>query len=140
MIKQGSRVKLEYIGKLEDGTVFDKSQKEKPLDFVVGAGTVIRGFEDGVKGMNIGDEKSITIEPDLGYGLRDESLVMKFEKSVVPDNIKLERGMPLKLNLSNGNMVEATVVDVGEDNIIVDLNHPLAGKTIIFDLKILSIE
>jgi peptidylprolyl isomerase len=136
----GKKVKVSYVGRLEDGTVFDRSAADEPIEFVIGEGKVIPGFDKGVEGMNTGEEKTISIPPEMGYGQRDETLIRKISRTAVPANLKVDKGMVLKLHLPNGAAVQATVIDITDQDLIVDLNHTLAGKTLLFDVKLESVE
>jgi peptidylprolyl isomerase len=136
----GKKVKVSYVGRLEDGTVFDRSAADEPIEFVIGEGKVIPGFDKGVEGMNTGEEKTISIPPEMGYGQRDETLIRKISRTAVPENLKVDKGMVLKLHLPNGAAVQATVIDITDQDLIVDLNHTLAGKTLLFDVKLESVE
>ena len=139
-VKKGDKVSVNYVGKHDDVSVFDRSGEGKPLVFTVGEGKVIPGFDKGVEGMELNEEKTINVEPGQGYGERDESLLRKVTKSSLPENFKAEKGMVVRLHLPNGAALPATIKDVGENDIVVDLNHPLAGKTLVFDVKLVGIE
>ncbi|HBU70059.1 MAG TPA: peptidylprolyl isomerase [Elusimicrobia bacterium] len=139
-VSVGSKVKVEYTGRFNDGTVFDKSKEGEPLEFVLGDGRLIAGFEVAVEDMSLNEQKTITIAAENAYGPRDESLVRKFGKNLLPDNLKPQNGMVLTLHLPNGGSVPATIMDVSETDIVVDLNHPMAGKELIFDIKLVSVE
>lgn len=137
--KEGQTVKVHYTGRLKDGTVFDTSrEQDQPISFELGAEQVIPGFEDAVKGMEPGDEKSVTIDPDEGYGERREDLVFELEGENVPGNP--EEGQQLQLKHPSGQMIPVTVVNVDGDQITVDANHALAGKTLVFDIELVDIE
>jgi len=139
-VKKGDKVKVEYTGKLKDGTVFDKSKEGEPLEFTVGGGQIIPGFDKAVEGMEVEEEKQITLEPEDAYGKRDESLLREFPKSSLPENLKPEKGMVLKMHDQSGNTLLATLVDITDENLKIDLNHPLAGKELTFDLKVVGID
>ena len=139
-IKKGDKIKVEYSGKLQDGTVFDSSKKHgKPLEFEVGAGKVIQGFDTGVIGMKKGEKKEITITPEQGYGQIRKELLKQVPKEQIPSEKPLKAGMVLVVGLPNGNKIPARIAKVGEKEIIIDLNHPLAGKTLIFNIEIVEI-
>ncbi len=142
-IKKGSKVTLEYEGKLEDGTIFDSSKHgdhSHPLEFTVGEGMVIAGFEKAVLDMEINQEKEFSIEPSEAYGERDENLVQKVPKKDLPDEIKPEVGMVLALNSPDGQQIPVPIVAISEEDISLDMNHPLAGKKLIFNIKVVKIE
>jgi len=139
-ITKGSKVILHYTGTLEDGTVFDSSEGREPLEFTAGEGSVIEGFDKGVLGLEEGQEKEITIPPEKGYGNKDPKLVAKFPKEAFGANLeKVKKGVILRLFSPDGLPTNARVVDVSEKEVILDLNHPLAGKTLIFKVKIVSV-
>jgi FKBP-type peptidyl-prolyl cis-trans isomerase 2 len=139
MIIKNSKVKLNYIGRLDDGTIFDKSN-DHPLEFVVGEGKVIPGFEEAVIGMQSGEKKTFTIPAEKAYGHRDETIIKEIEKSALPKDFKTEVGMLIKVHLRNGAVIPAKIVSVKDKEIVVDMNHPLAGKSLTFDITIVSIE
>ena len=142
MIKQGDKVKFDYTGKLEDGTVFDTSSHKDhshPLEFEVGTKQVIPGFEAAVIGMKVGEEKTFEIKPEEGYGMINPELVKKIPKTQIPDSDKVKKGMTLAVALPDGQQMPVSVVDVDEENVSLDMNHPLAGKLLTFDIKVISI-
>ena len=139
-VQLGDVVSVEYVGKLEDGTVFDSSEKHgQPLKFKVGDGQVIKGFDKGVLGMSVGQEKKIDIEPEEGYGERNEGLKQEVPKEALGDDVDPKVGQGLVANLPNGQKVPAEVVEVKEKTITIDLNHPLAGKKLQFFVKLIDI-
>jgi peptidylprolyl isomerase len=137
--KNGDSVKVHYTGKLEDGTVFDSSEGKDPLEFVIGSGGVISGFDNGVTGMAVGDKNTVTIPPDEAYGERNDQMTVKLPMDQFPPDITPEVGQQLQLQQPNGQMVVVTVAQVGNDGVTLDGNHPLAGKTLIFDLEMVAI-
>ncbi len=140
-VKKGDKVKLHYIGKLADGTVFDSSRERgEPFNFVVGKGMVISGFEDGVVGMKTGDKKTLDISPEKGYGHRNEELVMEIPRSHLPPDIKPKAGNMMKIPTREGQIIEVQITRVDQKAIEVDANHPLAGKTLIFELELIDIQ
>lgn len=144
-VKEGDTVVVEYEGKLENGEIFDSSSHgdhHHPLEFVVGSGNIIKGFDEGVRGMEIGEEKEISINPDEAYGERKEELQQKVPKSELPplpEGQELKEGMVLALNTPQGQF-PAKISKVEEDSITIDLNHPLAGKKLFFKIKLLEIK
>jgi len=139
-VEATNKVKVEYEGSLEDGTVFDSSEKQgAPLEFIVGAGMLIEGFDNAVIGMEVGEEKELTIEPENGYGEILEELVRDFPKDSIPNNDKLTPGVTLLIGLPNGMQIAGTVVTVGDEMVKIDMNHPLAGKTLKFKIKVVDI-
>jgi FKBP-type peptidyl-prolyl cis-trans isomerase 2 len=140
IVKKGDTVKVEYIGSLEDGTVFDSSEKhEAPLEFIVGSGQIIPGFEEAVVGMKVGEEKQITLEPEEAYGDYNPDLVKKIPKDCFPEDQDVQQGMIYMMNIPDGRQVPVKITDVEEDAITIDLNPPLAGRTLIFKIKIVAI-
>lgn len=139
-VKKGDRIKLEYKGKLENGITFDESRAGQPLEFTVGEGKIIPGIERAVEGMDVGEQKSVTVRPEEAYGQRDEELVRKLERGALPAGFSPEVGMIVTLDLQNGDTVAATIVDVTDRDVVLDLNHPLAGQNLSFDIKVTGIE
>jgi len=139
-VKKGDKVKVEYEGTLEDGTVFDSTEKHgEPLEFEVGSGQLITGFDDAIVGMKKGEEKEVTLEPGDAYGDHNPELMKKVPRAQMPKNEELEPGMMLMLTLPNGMQFTAQVVEVDTETITLDLNHPLAGKTLNFKIKVVDI-
>ena len=136
MIKEGSKVKVHYTGKLEDGKVFDTSNDNEPIEVVLGEGTLIKGFENGLIGMKDGDKKTIEIEPKEAYGEYIDGRIQEVEKTKLPEDIKV--GMVLQATTEVGSMV-ITIKEIKEDTAILDANHPLAGKKLIFDLDVIEV-
>ena len=137
--KKGDVVKVHYKGKLNSGEQFDSSEGRKPLEFVVGAGQMIAGFDEAIPGMSVGEKKTVTIAPDKGYGEKKQEAIIEFRKSDIPADMKLEPGMKLQLRDSAGHPVPAVVTEVKEEIIILDANHELAGKELIFDIELVEI-
>jgi len=139
-VKKGDTIKVEYTGTLEDGTVFDSSERAgKPLEFEVGAGKLIKGFDDAVIDMEKGDEKEITLQPEEAYGHPNPDLVKKVPKDRMPKEQEVKPGMLLAMALPNGQQIPATVTSVDEKEVTIDLNPPLAGKVLKFKIKIVEI-
>ncbi len=138
--QQGSTVTLEYTGKLSDGTIFDSSVGKEPLTFTIGKHEVIAGFENGVKGMTAGDKRTIEISPEDGYGGLQEHLVIQVPKESVANSDDLKPGMEFQTKAPNGAVLHGLVTEVLDDDFILDFNHPLAGKTLFFDVKIISVK
>jgi FKBP-type peptidyl-prolyl cis-trans isomerase 2 len=138
--KIGDKVCVEYVGMLEDGTVFDSSEKyEDPLEFTIGEGQLIKGFENAIIGMEIGQEKEIKLEPFEAYGQYNPEYVKKMPKDMFPENEEINAGMVYFLNLPDGRQYPVRVSEVEEETITIDLNPPLAGKTLVFKIKLLKI-
>ncbi len=138
-VKEGDVVKVHYTGKLINGEQFDSSVGKEPLEFTVGAGQMIKGFDAAMPGMNLGEKKTINIAPEDGYGPRSEEAIIEFPKANVPEDMVLEPGMPLTLSNQDGQPVPVIVVEVKEEVIILDANHFLAGQELIFDIELLEI-
>lgn len=138
-VKEGDVVKVHYTGKLVNGEQFDSSVGREPLEFTVGAGQMIKGFDDAMPGMNLGEKKTINIAPEDAYGPRSEEAIIEFPKENVPADMVLEPGMPLTLSNQAGQPVPVIVVEVKEDIIILDANHFLAGQELIFDIELVEI-
>ena len=139
-VKEGDLVKVHYTGKLVNGEQFDSSvERGEPLEFTVGAGQMIKGFDDAMPGMAIGEKKTINIAPEDGYGHRSEDAIIEFPKENVPGDMVLEPGMPLTLSNQAGQPVQVIVVEVKDDVIILDANHFLAGQELVFDIELVEI-
>lgn len=138
-VKKGDTIRVHYTGKLEDGQEFDSSLKRDPLQFEVGAGRVIKGFENAVVDLKRGDKKTVTISPDDAYGKRDENLLIEMPKKSVPEGVAPEVGMRFQLVNQQGQAVPVVVTEVLDDSLKLDANHPLAGKTLVFDIEVVEI-
>ncbi len=137
--KKGDVVRVHYTGRLTGGEQFDSSIGREPLEFTVGGGQMIRGFDTGVEGMTVGEKKVINVAPEDGYGLRNDEAVIEFPIEQVPAEMKLEPGMQLTLQNQDGQPVPVVVAEVGEKFVLLDANHFLAGKEIIFDVELVEI-
>ena len=138
-VKSGDKVKVHYHGKLTTGETFDSSAGREPLEFEVGSGMVIKGFDDGVTGMAVGDKKTINIPFDEAYGPRNPEMVMDMPKERFPEDMEVEVGMPLVMSDGQGQQFQVTIVEIKETSVILDANHPLAGKDLVFDLELVEI-
>ena len=138
-VKEGDVVKVHYTGKLTNGEQFDSSIDREPLEFTVGAGQMIKGFDAAMPGMNVGEKKTVNISPEEGYGEKSPEAMIEFPKENVPADMKLEPGMPLTLSDQAGNPVPVIVVEVKDDIIVLDANHFLAGEELIFDIELVEI-
>lgn len=138
-VKDGDKVKVHYTGKLTSGDQFDSSEGKEPLEFTVGAGQMIPGFDAALPGMKVGDKKSINIAPADGYGEISEEAIIEFPKENVPADMKLEPGMSLTLSNQEGQPFPVKVKEVKEDVVILDANHFLAGKELLFDIELVEI-
>ncbi|HOQ39316.1 MAG TPA: peptidylprolyl isomerase [Fervidobacterium sp.] len=136
-IKNGDRVKVHYTGKLEDGQIFDSSLEREPLEFVVGAGQVISGFEEAIIDMEIGERKTFTIMAEEAYGIAREDLKFSVQRSMLPEGVQV--GDMLEAYQPDGNVFVVKVDELNDLTAILDANHPLAGKNLIFDVEIIDI-
>jgi len=137
--KTGDTVKVHYTGKLEDGSVFDTSVGSEPLEFTVGDGQIISGFEQAVIGMQAGESKTVTIPVDQAYGPRRDDMVLEVNRDELPEGLKPEIGMQLQMNQGDGSLLIVTVTEVSETTIKLDANHPLAGQALTFDIELVEI-
>ncbi|MEY2811313.1 MAG: hypothetical protein RLZZ204_398 [Bacteroidota bacterium] len=138
-VKKGDVIRVHYTGTLLDGSQFDSSVGRSPLEFTVGAGQMIAGFDAGVLGMAIGEKKTIQIDPDNGYGQKDPNAIIEFPTSNVPEGMQVEVGMKLNLQNQYGQPVPVEVIEVKEEVIIMDANHFLAGKDLVFEVELVEI-
>lgn len=139
-VKKGDKVKVDYTGTFDDGTVFDASEKHgQPLEFEVGSGQVIKGFDDAVLGMKSGEEKKITLPAGEAYGEVRTELHKKVPRKQLPQDQEPKVGMILAVGLPNGQQFPARIIAVAKDDVTIDLNHPLAGKTLHFKIKVAEI-
>ena len=139
VVKQGDTVKVHYTGKLLDGSVFDSSEGRDPLEFTVGAGQMIAGFDKGVVGMVLDEQKEITIPPEEAYGIYDPEKIIEVPNDEFPEDLTLEVGMQISASQPDGIPVQFTVKEIGEQNVTLDGNHFLAGKDLIFSVTLVSI-
>lgn len=137
--KSGDTVQINYTGRLSDGTVFDTSNGGTPLEFKLGGGTVIPGFDKAVVGMRVGDKKTITIPAGEAYGPHQDNLVVEIPRDQLSKDLVPVVGQHLQSTSSDGNTVTVTVIKVSDTTITVDANHPLAGKDLTFDLELMKI-
>ncbi len=137
--KEGDTVKVHYTGKLEDGEIFDTSQDDDPLEFEIGGGKVIRGFEQGVVGMNEGESKTVEIPSDEAYGPHHQELVIDIEMDQFPDDLDPEVGQQFKMRQPDGPTIIVAVAEITDDSVTLDANHPLAGKDLTFDIQLIEI-
>jgi FKBP-type peptidyl-prolyl cis-trans isomerase 2 len=138
--KKGDTVKVHYHGKLTDGTTFDSSAGRDPLEFEVGAGMMIKGFDDGIVDMIVGEKKTISISPEDAYGLSDPDNIIEFPISNFPEDMKPAVGMQLNMRDNTGNTFPVVISEVKEEIVLLDANHPLAGKELIFDIELVDIK
>lgn len=138
-VKKGDIVRVHYTGKLTTGEQFDSSEGREPLEFTVGAGQMIKGFDAAMPGMKLGQKKTIVIAPEDGYGEKDADAIIEVPKANVPPDMQIFEGMELTLSDDQGRPVPVVVVEIKEDIIILDANHFLAGKDLVFDVELVEI-
>jgi peptidylprolyl isomerase len=137
--ESGSRVKVHYTGKFEDGQVFGTSTKGEPLEFTIGEGNVLPGLENAVVGMEVGQKKTVTLPPEEAYGQRSEELVAQIERKDLPDDLKPQIGDRLQMQRPDGQKIIVIVTQAAEDAITIDANPPLAGRTLTIELELVDI-
>jgi FKBP-type peptidyl-prolyl cis-trans isomerase 2 len=138
--KTGDSVQIHYTGRLTNGEQFDSSAGREPLPFTLGSGQVIKGFDDGVTGMVVGEKKTINIPANEAYGEVNPEMIFEFPKANMPPDMVVEAGMQLMMNNGEGQQMPVTVVEVKDEAIVIDANHALAGKELIFDLELVAID
>ncbi|MGM0636522.1 MAG: FKBP-type peptidyl-prolyl cis-trans isomerase [Bacteroidota bacterium] len=139
-VKENDTVRVHYTGKLTDGQVFDSSLEREPLEFTLGQGMLIPGFEKAVIDMKVNEKKTVEIAKDDAYGEKMDELFQKVEKAQLPEEIKPEVGMGLVSKNPDGSERQLRVAEVADDHIVVDANHPLAGHDLVFDLELVEIK
>ncbi|MFT5215953.1 MAG: FKBP-type peptidyl-prolyl cis-trans isomerase 2 [Glaciecola sp.] len=139
-VKENNTVKVNYTGKLSDGQIFDSSEGKKPLEFTLGQGQLIPGFEKGLIDMKLNEKKTITIPKEEAYGEVNDDLKQEVKRTELPQDMTPEVGMGLVSKSPDGQERNLLVVEVNEESIVVDGNHPLAGKDLIFDLEVVAIK
>jgi peptidylprolyl isomerase len=137
--KPGNTVKVHYTGKLDDGTVFDSSATRDPLQFSIGEGRVIPGFEQAAVGMSPGESKTVTIPAEQAYGSHRPELVMVVERQRMPADLAVEVGQQLEIRQSSGQVIPVIVTDVSESQVTLDANHPLAGQDLTFEIQLVEV-
>ena len=138
-VKSGDKVKVNYTGKLRNGETFDSSEGREPLEFTVGGGQVIKGFDQGVMGMQVGDKRTVEIEVVDAYGEKNQDMIIEFPKTQFPADMKPEAGMQLMMNNGDGQSFPVLVKEVKEETVLLDANHPLAGEDLVFDIELVEI-
>ncbi len=132
-------MKVHYTGKLDDGTVFDSSRDREPLEFTLGGGQVIPGFEEAVRDMEEGEETTVTIPPEEAYGQRQDQAVIEVAREQLPDEIKPEVGMQLEVLSAGGGSFPARITEMNDRTITLDANHPLAGEQLTFEIELVEV-
>lgn len=137
--KNGNSVTVNYTGRLEDGSVFDKTEQREPLQFVLGKDRLIKGFEKAIEGMSPGDAKTVKLAPEEAYGPKREKMIMRIGRNQAPENFEPQIGQRVELKRQEGTPLGATVTEITESDFIVDANHPLAGQSLTFDIALLEV-
>lgn len=138
-VENGNFVSVHYNGTLENGEQFDSSEGRPPLEFKVGAGQMIKGFEAAVMGMAVNEKKTVTLAPEEAYGDRDENQTHDFPRDQVPPDMDPQVGQTIGLTTPQGQQIPARIIAVDDQKVRFDLNHPLAGKTLTFEIEVVSI-
>ena len=139
VIEKGNKIKVDYTGSFEDGEVFDSSEKHgQPLEFEAGAGMVVPGFDSAVIGMDVGEEKTVILQSSEAYGEPHPDAIQKVPKDKFP--VEAKAGMMIGVPLPNGQSIPAKIVEISDNEVTIDMNHPMAGKVLVFKIKIVSIE
>lgn len=138
-VESGKFVTVNYKGTLESGEVFDSSEGGQPMEVQVGSGQVIQGFENALMGMELNEEKAFTLEPDEAYGHRDENQLHTFSRQEVPPEMNPQVGDVIGLQTPDGQQIPAKIAEADEEKVVVDLNHPLAGEKLNFDIQVVGI-
>ena len=139
-VKNGDTVRVHYHGRLKNGTTFDSSEGREPLEFQVGAGMVIKGFDNGVLEMQVGEKKILDIPVEEAYGPKNDELIMEFPKQNIPADLNPQVGMELQMSNPQGQVFPVKVAAIGSEFITLDANHPLAGEGLIFDIELVEIK
>lgn len=139
-VKNGDTVRVHYHGRLTNGTTFDSSEGRDPLEFTVGSGQVIKGFDNGVVDMTIGEKRTLNIPVDQAYGPKNEELIMEFPKDNIPADLNPQVGMDLQMSNPQGQVFPVKVAAIGDSSITLDANHPLAGEDLVFDIELVEIK
>ena len=137
--QNGDKVKVHYHGKLRSGETFDSSEGREPLEFTVGSGQVIKGFDDGVLGMQVGDKKTVEIAVADAYGEKNADMIIEFPKEQFPEDMNPEAGQQLMMSNGDGQSFPVVVTEVRETSVLLDANHPLSGQDLIFDIEMVEI-
>jgi len=138
-VKSGDTVRIHYTGTLTDGQTFDSSEGRDPLEFTIGSGQIIPGLEAAIPGMTVGDKKTVEVPADDAYGQPDPNAQQAVPRGEIPDDIPLDLGTQLQVQTPQGQVMPVTVVDVNEEQVTLDANHPLAGKDLTFNIELVEI-
>jgi peptidylprolyl isomerase len=137
--QQGDKVKVHYQGTLKTGETFDSSEGREPLEFTVGSGQVIKGFDEGVKGMSVGEKRTVEIPVQDAYGEKSQELIIEFPKAQFPQDMAPEIGQQLMMSNGSGQSFPVTIKEIKEDSVLLDANHPLAGQDLVFNIELVEI-
>jgi len=137
--KAGDKVQMHYTGSLNDGSVFDSSEGREPLEFTVGSGQIIPGLDQAVPGMKVGDAKTVAIACEDAYGPHDPNARQSIPRSNIPEGVPVEPGVQLQAQTENGQTLSVVVVSADDNEVVLDANHPLAGKDLTFDITLVAI-
>jgi peptidylprolyl isomerase len=137
-IKAGDTIRVAYTGKFENGDVFDASEKGAPLEFTVGEGRVIQGFDEAVVGMREGEKKTINVSPDEGYGIRNDDHMFDIPNKDISEDMALTVGKAIQVTNKSGQKIPGIISSIGDTAVTIDANHPLAGKNLIFDIEVVE--
>ena len=133
--KKGDTVKVHYTGRLENGEIFDSSDGKTPLNFIIGQREVIKGFDEAVEGMIVGEEKTVTIEPEKAYGKSKDELIQRVQRSEMPEGLDYSVGNQIEITRQDGSLFYVMVKEISDTDVCLDANHPLAGKRLVFNLR-----
>lgn len=140
LAKNGDKVKVHFIGKTREGNIFASTHGQEPLEFTVGDGTILPGFDQAITGMKMGEHKVVQLPPQQGFGIRHQELILTVEKKQFPSDFNPHIGLEFQIPQPDGSLAFFKVLEVQPDTIILDANHPLAGETITFELQLLEIQ
>lgn len=138
--KTGARARIHYTAKLQNGKIVGSSKGGQPLSFTIGKGKLLRKLEQGIIGMKVGDVRTIDISPEAGYGVRDESLVMRLDRSKLDETIPLQKGRVVQYRSETQEVVNLLIRELDDDTVTVDANHPLAGEALTYTVHLVSLE
>ena len=137
--KSGDKVKVHYHGRLTSGETFDSSAGREPLEFEVGSGMVIKGFDDGVTGMKVGEKKTVNIPAEQAYGDKNPEMIIEYPRAQFPEQIELKEGEALVMSSASGQQFQVRIAEIKDEVVLLDANHPLAGEELIFDIELVEI-
>ena len=138
-VKKGDKVKVHYHGKLTNGETFDTSKGREPLEFEVGGGMVIKGFDKGVTGMTVGEKKTVNIPYNEAYGPKNPEMLIEIPKDKFPKDLDLEVGLPLQMGDGSGQTYQVVITQIKDESVVLDANHPLAGEDLVFEIELVEI-